>query len=158
MVPRPPFSKHVLRMIKIMTDGRSVDVISGNFSWHLLALECYFFPILSFTWGPSWPFSLLRCCFWKYLINSHRKMRHFKRRSNAISFGGRTSVSEPALFSGKYFTCFTFYSNLHKNWGEQTFFFSKILMRPKAPRHFNQKTWREFRWFSDRSYDFMKNQ
>ena len=32
MVPIPPFSKLVLRMIKIMTDGRSVDVISGNFS------------------------------------------------------------------------------------------------------------------------------
>ena len=32
MVPRPPFSKLVFRKIKIMTDGRSVDVISGNFS------------------------------------------------------------------------------------------------------------------------------
>ena len=32
MVPRSPFSKLVLRKIKIMTDGRSVDVISGNFS------------------------------------------------------------------------------------------------------------------------------
>ena len=49
MVPRPPFSKRVLRMIKIMTDGRSVDVISGNFSWHFLVLECYFSPKLSFT-------------------------------------------------------------------------------------------------------------
>ena len=49
MVPRPPCSKRVLRMIKIMTDGRSVDAISGNFSWHFLVLECYFFPKLSFT-------------------------------------------------------------------------------------------------------------
>ena len=32
MDPRFPFSKLVLRKIKIMTDGRSVDVISGNFS------------------------------------------------------------------------------------------------------------------------------
>ena len=32
MVPRPPCSKRVRRMIKIMTDGRSVDVISGNLS------------------------------------------------------------------------------------------------------------------------------
>ena len=32
MVPRPPFLKLVLRKIKIMTDGRSVDVVSGNFS------------------------------------------------------------------------------------------------------------------------------
>ena len=32
MVPRPPFLKLVLRKITIMTDGRSVDVISGNFS------------------------------------------------------------------------------------------------------------------------------
>ena len=34
MVPRPPCSKRVLQMIKIMTFGRSVDVISGNFSWN----------------------------------------------------------------------------------------------------------------------------
>ena len=32
VVPRPPFSKLVLSKIRIMTDGRSVDVISGNFS------------------------------------------------------------------------------------------------------------------------------
>ena len=32
MVPRPLFSKLVLRKIKIMTDGRNADVISGNFS------------------------------------------------------------------------------------------------------------------------------
>ena len=32
MVPRPPFSKLVLRKIKTMMDRRSVDVISGNFS------------------------------------------------------------------------------------------------------------------------------
>ena len=32
MVPIPPFSKLVLCMINIMTDGMSVDVISGNFS------------------------------------------------------------------------------------------------------------------------------
>ena len=115
MVPRAPFSKCVLCMIKIMTDGRSVDVISGTFSWHFRVLECHFFPKLSFTWGPSWPFFLLRCCFWKYLINSHRKMRHSKGRSNMKSFGRRTSVSEPVLFSGKYFTCLRYYSNLHKN-------------------------------------------
>ena len=32
MGPKPPFSKRVLPKIKIMTDGRGVDVISGNFS------------------------------------------------------------------------------------------------------------------------------
>ena len=32
MGPKPPFSKRILPKIKIMTDGRSVDVISGNFS------------------------------------------------------------------------------------------------------------------------------
>ena len=32
MVLRPPFSKRVLHMIKILTDGRSVDLICGNFS------------------------------------------------------------------------------------------------------------------------------
>ena len=32
MVPRPLFSKLVLFRIKIMTDGRNVDVIPGNFS------------------------------------------------------------------------------------------------------------------------------
>ena len=30
--PRPAFSKHVLHMIKIMMDGRSADLICGNFS------------------------------------------------------------------------------------------------------------------------------
>ena len=32
MGPRPPFSKGILPKIKIMTDGISVDVISGNSS------------------------------------------------------------------------------------------------------------------------------
>ena len=32
MGPRSPFSKCVLPKVKIMTDGKSVDVISGNFS------------------------------------------------------------------------------------------------------------------------------
>ena len=32
MDPRPPFSERVLPKVKAMTDGRSVDVISGNFS------------------------------------------------------------------------------------------------------------------------------
>ena len=32
MGPRRPFSKHVLPKVKIMTDGESVDVNSGNSS------------------------------------------------------------------------------------------------------------------------------
>ena len=32
MDPRPPFSERVLLKVKTTTDGRSVDVISGNFS------------------------------------------------------------------------------------------------------------------------------
>ena len=32
MDPRPPFSERVLSKVKTMTDGRSIDVISGNFS------------------------------------------------------------------------------------------------------------------------------
>ena len=31
MGTRPPFSKRVLPKVKIMTDGKSVDVISRNF-------------------------------------------------------------------------------------------------------------------------------
>ena len=43
MGPKPPFSKRVLPKIKIMTDGRGVDVISGNVSLYFLASEYYFF-------------------------------------------------------------------------------------------------------------------
>ena len=43
MGPRPPFSKCVFSKIKIMTYGRSFDVISDDFSPHFLELECYFF-------------------------------------------------------------------------------------------------------------------
>ena len=32
MNPRPPFIERVLPEVKTMTDGRSVEVISGNFS------------------------------------------------------------------------------------------------------------------------------
>ena len=65
-------------------------VFSGNFSLHFPASECYFFQQLSFKWGPYRPFPLLKCCFWRYLINSHRKMRHFRPKSNVkISTGGR---------------------------------------------------------------------
>ena len=32
MGPRPPFSKRALPKVKILTDGRNVDLISRNFS------------------------------------------------------------------------------------------------------------------------------
>ena len=32
MDPRPPFSERVLPMVKTMTDGRSVNLISGDLS------------------------------------------------------------------------------------------------------------------------------
>ena len=116
MGPRPTFSKRVLPRIKIMTVGRSVDVISGNSSWHFLVSECYFFYQLSFKWGPYQPSLLLKCCFPRYLINlSHHNMRHCKWRSNVKYFGGRTLVYEAVLCCSKYFTCCRFYSKLHKN-------------------------------------------
>ena len=36
--------------LKIMTDGKSDDVNTGNSSWHFPVLECYFAQWLSLKW------------------------------------------------------------------------------------------------------------
>ena len=39
MDPGPSFSERILPKVKTMTDGRSVDLISADFSLHFLLLE-----------------------------------------------------------------------------------------------------------------------
>ena len=158
MVPRPPFSKLVLCNIKIMMDERSVDIISGNFSWHFLVLECYFFRSrLSFTWSPSRLFPLLGCCFRKYLIDSHCKMRHSKRRSNVKSFWRKDVSFWTSTFLWEIVYRFKILLKFALELKRTDIGLFKSTNAPQSALHLDQKTWHEFHWFSDRSY-FMKNE